>query len=936
MGLIVALLMLSTIWVPQSGISEDSRDGETILNVVIRDDLMGYNPLVLNDVWSWKVIGWVFDGLVWRNITNNEHIEPWAAEWFHHGPESTWDTSVGYPDYDNNTDYRNWTLKLRDGIKWHDWQSQSGDDRYVRAHDVIFSLRLMADVPRYAGRIDCLVARNPNGSIMYGRDLPENGTIRLISWDGENVTQLPIWMNLSSQRQYPNLPVVYVWADSDDLTLHYYLTYDFVDFSWRTLSLPTFPERIWKDHVDEKLTWNSPSCLINFGPFMFDKWNFTNESGMIRTFRNYFHVEYDEFGRAKPYIDGIRFKTMRSTDVAIQMLQSGEADYIAWSIDPSYIDTIQQDRHLTLVRGADMGFRYIGFNMRMPDFGYAGYDPHDVDNGVPKYDGNYTDIGKPFRIAMAHLADKQTMVQTYLHGFGTVGASVVSPINNFWYNPNIRIYGYNETKAVEILDSYAPDTDGNGIRELPFIGEDEIRLLFPAQDYDPPCTHEGMLFESIAQSVGIHLVYAPTFESEIMERVENHDFQMYISDWHASDPIFSLETPYYMFSSYNDGKGYNYVGYHNRSFDRLCMQFMREGNVNARRNLAYRMQETIAEDVPAIVLYYRDDLYAYSNRLVHFGFDRYSIMNTMISDCTPNSPIKLSISIPSNMVSGESYDIRVYAYDASTSSPIDEMNVSLTVSSGSLSSEYATTDSYGIASVKYTAPEVDENTTVYIEVQGTYKGAATCSETKAVVMPYMPSSDGVGIKIEMNPRGVIFVNKIFEGENFTVPITIRVRNTSTMELLGEYNNSTGNGVVLNISVVPQDAKANMSISYKNRTWTLYFHGNSSRNCSLYHIDIGATSYLMHIPVSSDNDYIAIAIKEGTIGPPPKHTPYENEGNSSNGTNESNENGTSNGTTQSSESSWLSQPYVVYGIPATIIVIAAIAIILIFRRRAKDF
>jgi ABC-type transport system substrate-binding protein len=166
--LVVGLMLISGIPVGESSTVHSRADDPVILRVAIQDDLSTLNYLSANDVWTWDVIGWVFDRLTWHNISNKDHVEPWAAEWFHHGSQDTWG-EVAYPDEDNNTDYRNWTVKLRGGIKWHDWDSQTGDDRYVRAHDVIFSLRLAADVSRYAGSIGTiwLYSNNPNELTKY-------------------------------------------------------------------------------------------------------------------------------------------------------------------------------------------------------------------------------------------------------------------------------------------------------------------------------------------------------------------------------------------------------------------------------------------------------------------------------------------------------------------------------------------------------------------------------------------------------------------------------------------------------------------------------------------------------------------------------------------------------------------------------------------------
>ena len=880
------LMLMLVVRIPVSGgASRESADnrGETVLRVALQDDIKTVNPLSANDVWTWDVIQWMFDGLTRHNSSNNDHIEPWAAEWFHHGPQATWDTSLNCSDNDNNDDYRNWTVKLMHGvreitaadgvthtiqaIKWHDWEKFDIDGNgvlddadatekqgLVWAHDVIFSLRLMADVPRYSSGIDCVLARNPNGTVMYGRDLPANGTIRMIGWDGENVRELPYWIDLLAQKRYPDLPVVYLREDSDELTLHYFLTYDYVDFTTVTLKSYIFPERIWKNHIADKLTWDDPECLISFGPFKFGHWNHSEESGRINTFRDYFRPEFDEKGRQKPYIDAMEFRVYGTTDAAIMALTTDELDYIAWPIDPGFIDTIVHDPDMSLVRNADLGFFYLAFNMRMPDFGYAGY--REEGRETPTYNGNYTDIGKPFRVAMAHLIDKQTIVTKFLQGFGSIGTSVVSPVNSYWYNPNVTIYNYDPDEVKRILDDYAPDSDGDGIRELPYLGEDKITMMELPLDYDP-CIYRRSMIQAAAQDAGLNFESKPTNFRTIVNQINQHDFQMYILGWSIPSPLSSAKAPCDFFSSYNDMKngGNNYPGYHNRSFDRLCDEFMREPDTEKRRNLSRRMQEAIAQDVPYSVLYYRDVLetysYSFTGWVPRYGtiFNRDSINNLRIG-CPPRNGI--SISIPEKVQGGSPVNLDAYIYDIGTLCPISDAEVYFSVSAGTLSSSSAITDSNGKAEVTFTPPVSEES--MVVEIEASYYDiwwdyTARTTKTITVIPPPLPE---VKLGMEIRP-GYSFTIE----ENNTLPIEVKVLNSKSGEYYGQYNNSTGSGVMLDCSAFPENA--DIGIRYDNGTWYVNFTGHAILNITVYDIHLDAVLYEYNGPYATSFTNISAVV-----------------------------------------------------------------------------
>ncbi len=932
---VVLLVFALLVQIPVSG-GETGRsratDEEIVFKVAVQDSIKTLNPLSAGDVWTWKVIGWVFDGLIWQNLSNNDHIEPWAAEWFHHGSEDTWNTSVGYSDNDNNEDYRNWTVKLRDGIKWHDWASQIGDDRYVRAHDVIFSLRLQADVPRYAGSIECIVARNDNGSMMYGRDLPVNGTIQLISWDGENVTKLPYWMDLSAQKAYPDLPVVYVAAESDDLTLHYFLTHNYPDFTLDTLGARIFPERIWKNHIADKLTWSDPEALINFGHFKFGYWNTDTGECRVNTFRDHFRVEYDLEGIPKPYIDAIVFKVYANTDAAIMALTSDEVDYIAWAIDPGFIDTIVKDPDLTLVRNSDLGFFYVAFNMRIPDFGYAGY-VEEGDN--PTYTGDYTDVGKPFRVAMSHLIDKQTIVMKLLRGFGSIGTSVVSPVNTMWYNPNVKIYTYDPHEANRILDGYAPDIDGDGIRELPHIGNSTITMLVPPADYDPISVQPGLIIERAATAAGLNFRSNPTSFGEIVNQINRHTFQMYMLGWSIPTPLSSAKAPCDFFSSYNDvlGGGHNYPGYHNRSFDRLCDEFNREMNISRRVEICKDMQAIIAEDAPYSVLYYRDVLEAYSNRWRGFVPRYGTVLNWYtIKELRPVPPSEweISIQISDIVEGGKPVNLDAYLYNKNTNEPISGVVVSFAVDSGTLNSSIALTNSNGRARVTFTPPVPGEGSFIPITITASaYDEMADIRVNDIKIIIAIPPPP-VEYEIEIEFLNIPDSGIVTLDSNTSYAVEFRIINSDTFETYGEYDGITGTGATVDYSFsLGTGASFEKYGVSEDGTWTYNFTGTAAENQTL--------TYVLKITASLliDNRTVSVTSKDicfTVIGPEPEvpittTVPVANE--------------TANTTPlpplnlPSEESGAISGEYIAVGV--AILAVAAVAVFIILRKKhGKNF
>ena len=71
-----------------------------------------------------------------------------------------------------------------------------------------------------------------------------------------------------------------------------------------------------------------------------------------------------------------------------------------------------------------------------------------------------------FRRAVAHVIDKDTIIDEVYHGDGFPQWSSISPATGDFHNPDVRRYEYDITQANAILDCLGwVDTDGDGISE---------------------------------------------------------------------------------------------------------------------------------------------------------------------------------------------------------------------------------------------------------------------------------------------------------------------------------------------------------------------------------------------------------------------------------------------------------------------------------------
>ncbi len=149
---------------------------------------------------------------------------------------------------------------------------------------------------------------------------------------------------------------------------------------------------------------------------------------------------------------GLEIHFYNSRDEAFAALSAGEIDIMQYYLTKQQYETATQHPNLLL----------------------AGYDENviyefDINNNYTVQSGFRSPTHEvTFRQALAHMVDKNWIINDVLEGFGRridafVPASQSGYVNQSVVGENYP-YPYNLTRAAELLDIYFADTDGDGIR----------------------------------------------------------------------------------------------------------------------------------------------------------------------------------------------------------------------------------------------------------------------------------------------------------------------------------------------------------------------------------------------------------------------------------------------------------------------------------------
>ena len=205
-------------------------------------------------------------------------------------------------------------------------------------------------------------------------------------------------------------------------------------------------EPVWKaGNFNHSWAINTPPReIIGDGPFKLTRYV---QNQFVRFERNGDYWMKDEHGARLPRLRGKVVQIIPDANATYLRYLYGQIDIYAPRAE-EVLDVRQKIKigrlHSRLQEiGIDTGERFFCFN-RNPR--------HYMKNGVtnPKLTW-FTDLN--FLRAMAHLVDKQAIINLVYHGLAVPAVSDVSPANKLFYNPNLKDYDYNPKLAAEIFET---------------------------------------------------------------------------------------------------------------------------------------------------------------------------------------------------------------------------------------------------------------------------------------------------------------------------------------------------------------------------------------------------------------------------------------------------------------------------------------------------
>ena len=399
----------------------------------------------------------------------------------------------------------------------------------------------------------------------------------------------------------------------DKFTVRFTLPCKFAPFL-RSMSQEILPKHILKDVVKEgkfNYHWgidSKPSEIVGTGPFKLKSYL---PGERIVLVRNPYYWKKDKEGVSLPYLDKITYVIVQNQDVALLKFQQGELDYFSLrGEDYPLLKPKEKEGNFTIYNtGPAWGSNFLVFNQNRGKNPYTG-KPY-VDPVKLKW---FTNL--KFRKAVAYAIDKRSIIDIVMNGLGFEQYSSMSPASGFFYNPNVKKYPYNLSQAKKLLkeigiydrnnDGKAEDAQGNIIEFNLFTNADNTQRVKIAS-----------LIRKDLERLGFKVNFVPLAFNQLVSKLDS------TYDWDAVIIGLTGGIEPHFGSNVWLSKGHLHMWYPRQKkpatkweeeIDRIFTQGVQELDENKRRELYYRWQEIVAENLPLIYTVLPANIFAVKNK----------------------------------------------------------------------------------------------------------------------------------------------------------------------------------------------------------------------------------------------------------------------------------------------------------------------------------
>jgi ABC-type transport system substrate-binding protein len=414
--------------------------------------------------------------------------------------------------WESNPDTTEWTLHIRQGLRWSDGEPLTSADALYWWEDMV----LNEEHPALPGD----AARSGTGAPMR-LEAPDDHTLVLKFDNSTPLTPALLANGVNT---------------ADWFVPKHYLR------QWHPKYNSEIKDKAWAETHEERTNWvRNPGCPTLTG------WHTTkfSEGRTIEMERNPYYWCVDRDGNQLPYVDKLVFTVADDTEVAKLQVQDGKIDYVHGPFVPFGLADISPLRNSKAQHGLEMQLWDSGSGTASVFF--LNYDYPDA--GLRKL------FREPkFRQALSHAFNRTEARKAIYFNTGELTTGTYSP-KAIEYQVNAegrQVYkrwrdayvAYDPDKAKQLLDDLGVvDKDGDGKRELPDGGKLVIRFDVPA-DYNLEHKQKNELLKRDWEAIGIAVTTNPIAPAGYEDQWQNGKL-MTRTAWEVGDGPDHITGPWW-------------------------------------------------------------------------------------------------------------------------------------------------------------------------------------------------------------------------------------------------------------------------------------------------------------------------------------------------------------------------------------------------------
>jgi peptide/nickel transport system substrate-binding protein len=281
---------------------------------------------------------------------------------------------------------------------------------------------------------------------------------------------------------------------------------------------------------------------------------------------------FDQWVGGKPKIPNVVVRVIPDATTRVLELRRGSINFEMNSIPYDQVEPFKKSSDFKVVTSHGGAYQYICFNLKDPIL-----------------------AKKEVRQAIAHAIDRGRIVRDLLHGYGAVTDSIF-PEGHWARAASLPAFAYDPNKAKQLLDAAGYKQNGTAPR---------FKLVYKTST-DAESNQQAEMIQQMLKDVGIDMQIQTSEFGTFMDDVKNGSYQMFsLRRAGISDPDFYY-TIFHSKSLAPNGQNRGY--YINPKVDQLIEQG-RSTFDRAKRKAAYdEVQKILAEDLPYVSLYHRDNV----------------------------------------------------------------------------------------------------------------------------------------------------------------------------------------------------------------------------------------------------------------------------------------------------------------------------------------